>query len=417
MRRVLIAVALFFLASVGAFGQQTVRLIHADSLVGYSMGGDSYRELMGHVRLEQDTTMLQCDRAVQNLTSDVVELFGDVRVRQDTLSLFTDHAVYSGRTRIVTSNSPVRLNDTKRTLTAGAGIYDSERKVAQFFRNVAVRDSASSLRCDTLFYYRDSDSTIANGEVEIVSRANNVTIYGRHFEDHGKRKYSLISGKPLLVQKDTASDGRIDTLMITGKTLKALRDSVNERFIAEDSVRIIRGLLSATCGLGTYYSADSLVVLQKNPVVWYEDNQLTGDSVSVFIRDKNISRVDVNGAAFAASQSDSLTPDRFNQLKGRKLTMYLRGRKVSRIIVESNATSLYYLYDKEKPNGANKVSGDKVVMYFTDGKIDRISVISGVEGDYYPENMVRLDVSGYSLPGFVYHKDRPQKNGLPSSWK
>ncbi len=400
-----------------ARAQQPVKLVHADSLIGYTRGSDSYRELIGHVKLEQDSTTLSCDRAVQNLTQDNVVLYGNVRVKDDTLTLLTSHANYSGKTKTVKSDSAVYLNDTRRTLTADRGDYDSETKVAYFYGHVFVRDSSSQLSSDTLVYYRNDDRTFADGDVRIKSLDNNVTVYGGHFEDYGKRKYSLVTVTPLLVQIDTSSDGSIDTLMITGKTMEAYRDSASERFIAHDSVEIVRGSLSARCGYGIYFSSDSLVVLQKNPVVWYEDNQLTGDSVAVYIRNKNLSRVDVIGAAFAISQSDSIHVDRFNQLKGKRLTMFLHDRKVSRIIVESNATSLYYLYDKDKPNGANKVSGDRVVMYFTDGKIDKISVISGVEGDYYPENMVKDNFGTYNLAGFAYYKNRPLKDSLPDVWK
>lgn len=407
----------FLLISVPVKAQQPVRLIHADSLVGYTVNGDAYRELVGHVQLEQDSTTLSCDRALQDLTHDSVSLYGDVHVKDDTLTLITQRAHYSGNTKTVTSHTPVYLNDRRRTLTANSGSYDAETKIARFYGDVFVRDSSSWLKSDTLYYYRIPDSTIANGSVKIKSLDNNVTIYGAHFRDYGKRNYSRMTGKPLLVQVDTASDGRIDTLMITGKTMEAYRDSANERFVAEDSVNIVRGSLSARCGYGIYLSSDSLVILQKTPVVWYEDNQLSGDSIAVYIRNKNVSRVFVSGAAFAVSQSDSLYTDRFNQLKGRQLTMYLHDRKVSRIIVESNATSLYYLYDKNKPNGANKVSGDRVVMYFTDGKIDKISVINGVEGDYYPENMVKDKSDAYNLAGFRYYKIRPLKKTMPDVWK
>ncbi len=408
---------LFLILPGRANAQQPVRLIHADSLVGYTKGADAFRELIGHVRLEQDTTTLSCDRALQDLTRDSVSLYGNVHVNDDTLTLITGRANYSGRTKTVYSDTAVYLNDRLRTLTANSGSYDADTKVARFYGNVFVRDSSSWLRSDTLYYFREADSTIADGNVKIKSLDNNVTVYGERFRDYGKRNHSLMRGKPLLVQIDTASDRTIDTLMITGKTMDAYRDSSNQRFIAEDSVRVVRGSLSARCGYGIYLSADSLVILQKNPVVWYEDNQLSGDSIAVFMKNRNVSRVFVSGAAFAVSQSDSLFPDRFNQLKGKQLTMYLHDRKVSRILVESNATSLYYLYDKNKPNGANKVSGDRVVMYFTDGKIDKISVINGVEGDYYPENMVKDNLGTYNLAGFRYYKIRPLKGAMPDVWR
>ncbi len=399
--------------------QQTanpVRLIHADSLIGYTSGGDSYRELVGHVELVHDSTTLRCDRAVQNLTTDIVNLFGDVQVNDDTLTLLTKQATYNGNTRTVSSNVGVYLNDRKRTLTADSGMYDSQTKVARFYGNVFVRDSVSRLTADSLVYYRDEQKTISNGHVKIRSIQNNVTVYGAHFEDYSRKSYSRMTGKPLLVQIDTTSDGKIDTLFITSTRMEAYRDSSNERFVAEDSVIVLRDSLAARCGYAIYFSKDSIVTMQKAPVVWYGDNQLTGDSIAVYIENRNISRVDVVGASFAISRSDSLLLNRFNQLKGKKLTMYLSHQKVDRIIVENNATSLYYLYDKNKPNGVNKVSGDRVVMYFKGGKIDRIAVMSGVEGDYYPEKIIDGRISHYNLAGFAYYRDRPDLKDFPSGW-
>ncbi len=412
----LLSAVVNLLPTVAKAQDQPVHLIHADSLVGYNLGGDSYRDLIGHVVMRQGNTILNCDRAVQNTTQDIVDLYGNVRVEDDTLTLRTSKAKFYGKTNSVSSDSAVYLNDRRRTLTADRGTYNTDTKVAQFFGDVFVRDSTSQLTSEQLIYYRNEEKSFADVNVKIKSLDNNVTVRGYHFEDYSKKHYSIITGNPLLVQIDTSSDGKIDTLMITSLTMEAYRDSANERFISIDSVQVVRGSLSAHCGYGIYFSKDSMVVLQKQPIVWYEDNQLTGDSITVFIRDKKVHRVDVNGAAFAVSQSDSVYTDRYNQLKGKKLTMYLLDRKVDHIIVENNATSSYYLYDKNKPNGVNRVSGDRVVMYFNDGKVERIAVVSGVEGNYYPEKLVRNKVDFYNLPGFVYYKNLPEETEFPKEW-
>ncbi len=421
VRFVLIPEILFIIAFVRfpvsvCAQEEPVHLVHADSLVGYNTGGDSFRDLVGHVEMKQGTTVLHCDRAVQNVTEDVVDLYGNVRIEDDTLTFKSNQARYFGQKHIASSQYGVYLNDRRRVLTADTGNYNTETKVAQFFGHVFVRDSASQLTSERLTYYREEEKSLADVNVEIRNLENNITVRAFHFEDYNKKNYSWITGDPLLVQIDTSSDGKIDTLMITSRIMEAYRDSADERFISRDSVRVVRGTLSARCGYGIYFSKDSVVVLQTQPIVWYEDNQITGDSITVYIRSKKINRVDVNGSAFAVSQSDSVYMDRFNQLKGKKLTMYLNDRKVDHIVVENNATSLYYLYDKNKPNGANRVSGDRVVMYFKEGKIERIAVISGVEGSYFPEKLVRNKIASYNLDGFVYDKNRPEKTGFPKTW-
>ena len=119
--------------------EQPVRLIHADSLIGYTMGGDNYRELIGHVTMRHENTILNCDRAVQNLTQDIVDLYGNVNVKDDTLTLLTKQARYFGKTKIVSSDSAVYLNDRRRTLTADRGTYNTDTKVAQFYGDVFVQ--------------------------------------------------------------------------------------------------------------------------------------------------------------------------------------------------------------------------------------------------------------------------------------
>ena len=133
-------------------------------------------------------------------------------------------------------------------------------------------------------YYRNEQKTIADIDVRIKSVENNVTVYGSHFEDYDKKHYSLMTGTPLLVQIDTSSDGKIDTLLITSRTMEAYRDSANERFIAMTAFRSCATrcrhvpAMERTCWRKKTVSWRSL---QKNPIVWYGDNQLTGDSIAV----------------------------------------------------------------------------------------------------------------------------------------
>ena len=115
----------------------------------------------------------------------------------------------------------------------------------------------------------------------------------------------------------------------------------------------------------------------------------------------------VCGKAVALSLADSLYVNRFNQMTGQTMILRFTDNKVHRIDVDRTATSLYYLFDGEKPNGLNKTSGDHVTIAFSDGKINTIRVIAGVEGQYYPEKLVKQRESEYNLQGFNWRKDRP----------
>jgi hypothetical protein len=46
-------------------------------------------------------------------------------------------------------------------------------------------------------------------------------------------------------------------------------------------------------------------------------------------------------------------------------------------------------------------------MLFAEGKAETITVYGGVEGEYFPENMVRGKETEYALPGFLWRANRP----------
>ena len=56
----------------------------------------------------------------------------------------------------------------------------------------------------------------------------------------------------------------------------------------------------------------------------------------------------------------------------------------------------------------NKTSGDRIIMNFVEGKVRTIRVWGGVEGQYYPENMIKGREREYEIPGFFLRADRPR---------
>ena len=111
-------------------------------------------------------------------------------------------------------------------------------------------------------------------------------------------------------------------------------------------------------------------------------------------------------------------PARFDQLTGREITLYFSQGGIDRIEAERQATSLYYLFDSNLPNGANKSSGDSIIVNFQDGLVDRIKVVGGVEGQYLPEPMIRGGREQlYNLDGFKWYADRPRRRGVTITWE
>ncbi len=404
----LVSLLLFFGAgtAVSQAGKAVV-LQNADSLVGRVIEGEDVRELIGNVRILQGNVRIACDRAVQYIKRGRYDLAGNVVVNDDSVTLFAPRGVYLRDERRAEGFDGIRLEDPGTVLTAREGRYDVDVHVAFFRRDVVIRDTSSVVTADSVVYFRDTRFSIAVGRVVVTNDRDGVTITGGRLEHAGLRQYSKMTVDPILVQRDSTAGG-IDTLRVRSMVMEAYRDSVR-LLIARDSVRILRADLAAVCGLARFYTAGDSILLRSAPVVWYQDTQVTGDSMNVYLERRVLRRVVVRGSAFAASRSDSLFPERFDQLSGGSLTMDFADRRLRRIEVIDRAISIYHAYEDSLGNGVNRTSGDRVIMNFVAGKLQDIRFYSGVEGSYYPENMVRHREAEYRLPGFQWRAARPSR--------
>jgi lipopolysaccharide export system protein LptA len=408
--RVDVFLAILMLASVRSVFCQAGKVVvlqNADSLVARVINGEEVRELVGNVRILQENVRISCDRAMQFIQRGRFDLIGNVVVNDDSVVLYAPRGTYLRDERRAEGFDGIRLEDPTTILTAREGRYDVDPRIAVFRQKVVIRDTTSTVTADSVTYFRNTRFSIAVGNVTVRNDQDDVTISGGRFEHAGLRQYSKMTLRPLLVQHDSSAAGG-DTLLVRAMVMEAFRDTLR-CLVATDSVRILRADLAAVCGLAKFFTAGDSILLRTAPVVWYQETQVTGDSMNIYLRRRAIHRVGVKGSAFAASRSDSLFPERFDQLMGESLTMDFADKKLRRIEVVDRAVSVYHAYEDSLGNGVNRTSGDRIVMDFVAGKLQDIRFFSGIEGAYYPENMVRQRETEYRLPGFEWRATRPTR--------
>jgi hypothetical protein len=386
--------------------------VSADTLHVKQIGGEDVRELLGHVLLTQEKTRVTSDYALQYIRLGKFLLTGNVVVTDDSLTLRAPRGIYYRPERRAEGFERVELDDGATKLTASYGEYFAEERRAFFHTHVLVVDTSSVVSADTLLYWRLTRRSLALGNVVVRSPADRLTIYGGRLDHDAVRLYSRMTVSPLMVQIDSTGDGRFDTLQVRGLSLESYRDSTR-RLIARDSVQLVRTDLAATARYACFFTAGDSMLLRSAPVIWYRDTQVAGDSINVYLRKRKLERLHVMGSAFAVSRSDSLHPERYDQIAGDRMRMLFGTQGLSRTDVEGRALSLYHLYDDTLANGVNRTSGDRIVMLFAGGKAEAITVYGGVEGQYFPENMVRGKENDFALPGFAWrsHPPRLSKTG------
>ncbi len=455
---------LFIITGTAISQQQETITVTGGKQVHHTINGESIDTVYGPVTITQGNVIITCDKAVRYVIENNAELIGHVVVRQDTLTITTDHGFYYGDERKAESNSGVKLTDKKVILTADSGDYFFDLDKAVFKSRVTLIDTSSVLTSSRLIYFKNEGKAIASGSVKIVesqniikadslihfreskisyafndvritNTTNNTKIFGDHLEDYPNTFYTLIDKNPILVQVDTSYENKIDTLasgnVDTSKVIKldtliikcmkmeAYRDTINI-FKAEDSVKIVRGSFASRNDFSKYFRNEGKIITEKikqnsaQPIIWYENSQLTGDSVTIFLHENKINLMDVDKDAFIVS-NDEKYPSRYSQISGDKFIIHFGDDGIEETEVYGKVYSIYYLYDDNSPNGLVKSSSQTAKIFFKDKKVDQVKLYGTPTSEYYPEVKVQGNELAFTLPGFVLYKNKPDKKELLES--
>ena len=417
-RLIYFLVIVLFIFTYRSNAQQSsiIDLRHADRMEGKPLNGEDVREWIGNVHFDQipksgGLVKVWCDHALRFMTQNKIELYGNVKVIQDSITIRSKEGVYYAERRMMEGKNGVQLERGKTLLTANSGEYFVDEKRSHFVGDVVLVDTSTIITCREMYYFETETKSVAIGNVHVFDIVNVVNIYGDSLIHIEQNKFTLVLKQPRLVKIDTSAIGVIDTMVVVSREMQSIQDTV-ERFVAIDSVRLVKGNMSARCGKATYFVKNDFIALQSHPIIWSDENQITGDSIRVRMEDKRLRSMWVKNHAMAISRVDTALPNRFNQLTGRELTMYFHANKLEQVDVKKNATSLYYLFDNKEPNGANKSSGDRIFIDFVTGEVDRIKIVGGVLGQYLPEKMINKHEQYYNLDGFRWYENRPIRQGV-----
>jgi hypothetical protein len=171
-------------------------------------------------------------------------------------------------------------------------------------------------------------------------------------------------------------------------------------------VKIYRGSLQGICDSLTYDRQDSIIYLNRNPVLWQAKNQLTADSMQIRSKRGRIDEMRLYGNAFAVDQDTLLN---FNQTKGRTMMAYFQANKLRRVDVLGNAESIFYALDNDTATtGMNRVLSANMRMLFVDSKLNKITVLTNPEAKFIPPHELKPDDE--RLKGYRWlAKERPTR--------
>jgi lipopolysaccharide export system protein LptA len=207
-----------------------------------------------------------------------------------------------------------------------------------------------------------------------------------------KAKIQLGLKKP--VAKDSLPVNPLDT--IRTRSIKAYRH-----------VNVFKSNMQAKADSLFYTSADSTLRWYRNPIIWSQGSQQTGDTIYLQLRNKKINSVQVIQNAFAVNV-DPIDTTKFNQIKGKLITGFFSDGKLSSMYVDGNAESVYFTKtdDGKKYDKMNQTVSSRIKIIFRNSEIGDVVPIKNVEGATTPVVDIKEDVI---LTGFIWKPElRPR---------
>jgi len=201
------------------------------------------------------------------------------------------------------------------------------------------------------------------------------------------------------IQKDTAVHLRpeISTKESIGTTSKSQAgkpktensktDSTDRYLQAFYHVRIFSDSVQAVGDSMFYSFKDSVFRLYKDPVVWSKENQVTGDTILLFTKNKKADRFKVFENSLLVSKVQG---DFFNQVKSSRMDGYLTDGSIDSVRARGFAECIYYIQNEDSSfTGVNQSTSDIMDIYFatdsTGGRaLQRVVFRSAVKGTLWP---------------------------------
>tara|TARA_B110000238_G_scaffold198681_1_gene243932 strand:- start:2398 stop:2994 length:597 start_codon:yes stop_codon:yes gene_type:complete len=150
--------------------------------------------------------------------------------------------------------------------------------------------------------------------------------------------------------------------------------------------------------------------MYRNPVIWSDKNQITGDSIYLQsnVETEKLDSLKVFNNSFIISK-DSLSDDDFNQIKGRNMLGKFKKNKLKTLFVEGNAESVYFNRNEETQilETITKEISSEIEFTFEDGAIVSIKYLKASDGKTYPPSLLKEDVQ--RLKGFIWRENEQPK--------
>lgn len=421
--------------------RKRVKLIHngTTTLTTDSMNYDRMKDIAYYFSggMIEDTVNTLTSTWGQYTPKNNQALFSEnVKLVQEKFVLTTDTLCYNTETYQADLVSPTTIvYEHETTILSSRGWYNTETEKSMLLdRSKIIHTDGMTLTGDTIYYDKAIGYGKVLGHIESVDSTNQITLYGNKSEMWEHDEHGYVTDSALLVEW---SDSTMYTFMHADTLFTEHIPYQQMQLIAKDSVlvdsvgilpapdtlwidttylqiqayynvRIFREDMQAVCDSAHYNGRDSIATLCGDPVCWNEHNQVSADTVTIYIKNGSVDYLHGMGNAIAIKQESATE---YNQLAGKEMFAYVRDNDVYRVDVQGNAETVFYPQEEDGTYmGVNRTQSSFVKLYLENRQIERILFTSATTGVMIPTDQA-TDEDKYLVTFFWADQERPRKPG------
>ncbi len=326
-----------------------------------------------------------------------------VKLTNPEYLLLTDTLIYNTANEESKFFGPTTIVTKTDSIYARRGWYDTKTEVGKFADNVAIKTGSQMLNSDSLYYDQKLGKGYAHGHIHFFDSTEKMHLEGNE---------GYYNKAPQMIQmNNNAFATKImgqDTVYIWADTLYYQGDSIkhDRRMNAWGKVRLFKNDVQAVCDTLCYMIDDSNVSMFKNPILWSSNNQLTADSIFIYLSNDQIHHIILQKKGFIASHEKG---PHYNQIKGDSVVGIFALGELERVKVFGNGQSLYYAReDSNKYIGLNEIDCPIMEVFIALEKVKGIKFLGKSKAVLHP--IEKTNTEKFRLKGFTWKENlRPTK--------
>lgn len=276
---------------------------------------------------------------------------------------------------------PTTIVSKENTIYCENGYYNTKTDIAEFGKNAWLKGKTQKIKGQSLYYDRKLAFGKALRKVEVIDSVQQIKVTGNYALYYEQNERVTIADSALFHQFFEK-----DTLYLHADTLKAFTTS-NTGFRtlkAYARCQFLKKDMQGKCDTLVYSYADSVMRMYGKPIIWSDENQLTGNYTTIHLKNSKIDHLILHENAVIASKEDTV---RFNQIKGKIITGFFVSNELKKIDVKGNGQSVYYSKDdKDDYIGINKAICSDMLILLDSSKVEEILFLTQPEAVFYPVN-------------------------------